>query len=69
MSRARQREIEEAVENGDWKKVYELEHNIQHSETKSLVKGLMIGYTSSLTAVIIGGAAVYFIKKKDGSRD
>lgn len=64
MSRNKQRDIEEAVADGDWKRVYELEHNIEHNETKSIIKGLCIGYVLSMTGVLIGGTAVYLIKNK-----
>jgi hypothetical protein len=64
MSRDKQKEIEEAVADGDWKRVYELEHNIEYKESKSLIKGLVIGYVLSMTGVIVGGVSVYLIKKK-----
>lgn len=63
MARDKQKEIEEAVADGDWKRVYELEHDIEFNESRNLVKGLVIGYVLSMTSVIIGGLAVYLINK------
>lgn len=64
MSEKKQKEIEEAVADGDWKKVYELEHNIEHKETNNLLKGICIGYGLAMTGVAIGGVAVHLVKKK-----
>jgi hypothetical protein len=64
MTKDKQRELEDAVADGDWKRVYEIEHDIEWKESKNLIKGLTIGYVLSMTGVIIGGVAVYLIKSK-----